>query len=374
MSKPRICKSCHWLQNRAEPCWSCSRWGKGKTDHYISAEETLGEYLERKEREEMGLVQAKKVIAGFEHCIKEEECSKCPLADVHAKGWGSCSQLAIDTLKSLIEECELLRAAAREAENPSAEILRFDQDDKSFGAKQITLPASSYTSSAPAGHLPLEGKANEGGAEVVATSSTADERDDTVRRCAEYVAEKHLQMDEELPSSTGYYWRNICGINARQEAKGRAKYGQSLEENTTLSTVQRIEHAQEELIDAMKYLEHLKAVATDKLTANDYQRMAMRTAGEYDTDYDQLRNAAYGLNGEAGEVIDLLKKHEFQGHDLSNEKLIDECGDVLWYCALLADALGFSLEQVMNRNIDKLRKRYPDGFDKARSINREGEQ
>lgn len=130
MSKPRICKSCHWLQNRAEPCWSCSRWGKGKTDHYISAEETLGEYLERKEREEMGLVQAKKVIAGFEHCIKEEECSKCPLADVHAKGWGSCSQLAIDTLKSLIEECELLRAAAREAENPSAEILRFAQDDK----------------------------------------------------------------------------------------------------------------------------------------------------------------------------------------------------------------------------------------------------
>lgn len=98
----------------------------------------------------------------------------------------------------------------------------------------------------------------------------------------------------------------------------------------------------------------------------------MRTAGEYETDYDQLRNAVYGLNGEAGEVIDLLKKHEFQGHDLPDEKLIDECGDVLWYCALLADALGFTLEQVMNRNIDKLRKRYPDGFDKARSINREG--
>ena len=201
-----------------------------------------------------------------------------------------------------------------------------------------------------------------------------DKADDTVRRCAEYVAEKHLQMDDEWPSEVGCgeYWRNICGINARQEAKGVAKYGQALEANTTLSTEQRIEHAQEELIDALKYLEHLKAVAGDKLTANDYQRMAMRTAGEYDTDYDQLRNAAYGLNGEAGEVIDLLKKYEFQGHDLPDEKLIDECGDVLWYCALLADALGFTLEQVMNRNIDKLRKRYPDGFDKNRSINREG--
>lgn len=266
MSKPRICKSCKWLHNRVEPCCSCSRWGKGKTDHYIPAEETLGEYLERKERENM-----------------EKE----------------------KTIENL---------------------------------------------------------------------STDDERDDTVRRCAEYVAEKHLQMDEEPPESSGRYWRNICGINAKQEAKGRAKYGQSLEDNTTLSTVQRIEHAQEELIDALKYLEHLKAVATDNLTANDYQRMAMRTAGEYDTDYDKLRNAAYGLNGEAGEVIDLLKKHEFQGHELSEEKLIDECGDVLWYCALLADSLGFSLERVMNRNIDKLLKRYPDGFDKARSINREGEQ
>lgn len=206
------------------------------------------------------------------------------------------------------------------------------------------------------------------------TSSTVDERDDTVRRCAEYVAEKHLQMDDEWPSEVGCgeYWRNICGINARQGAKGVAKYGQTLEANTTLSTEQRIEHAQEELIDALKYLEHLKAVAGDKLTADDYQRMAMRTAGEYETNYDQLRNAAYGLNGEAGEVIDLLKKHEFQGHDLPEEKLIDECGDVRWYCALLADALGFSLEAVMNRNIDKLRKRYPDGFDKARSINREG--
>lgn len=103
---------------------------------------------------------------------------------------------------------------------------------------------------------------------------------------------------------------------------------------------------------------------------NDYQRMAMRTAGDYASDFDMMRNAVYGLNGESGEVIDLLKKHEFQGHDLDRDKLIDEAGDVAWYLALLASALGVSLEEIMQRNIEKLIERYPEGFDKARSINR----
>lgn len=354
MSKPRICKSCHWLHNRAEPCWSCQRWGKGKTDYYISAEETLREYLQRKEREEMekektiDKLSTDELIKTAELCINADECMQCPF-----KWEEDCvdklSAEALNRLKQLHQELIDERDRIPQSAMPTAPFNKGANED----AEVVD------TSPAPAGHLPLKGK--------------ADGNDDTVRRCAEYIAEKHLQMDDtEWHIIPGDYWRKICGINAKQEAKGRAKYGQSLEENTTLSTVQRIEHAQEELIDALKYLEHLKAVATDKLTANDYQRMAMRTAGEYDTYYDQLRNAAYGLNGEAGEVIDLLKKHEFQGHDLSDEKLIDECGDVLWYCALLADALGFTLEQVMNRNIDKLRKRYPDGFDKARSINREG--
>lgn len=103
---------------------------------------------------------------------------------------------------------------------------------------------------------------------------------------------------------------------------------------------------------------------------NDYQRMAMRTAGDYASDFDMMRNAVYGLNGESGEVIDLLKKHEFQGHDLDRDKLIDEAGDVAWYLALLASALGVTLEEIMQKNVDKLKKRYPDGFDKDKSINR----
>lgn len=177
----------------------------------------------------------------------------------------------------------------------------------------------------------------------------------------------------EEPQTTLNYWTNICKLNERQESKGKAKYGQILEENTTLSTSQRIEHLEEELLDGLKYCEHLKkAVAViDGLSANDYQRMAIRTAGEYNSEYDCLRNAAYGLNGEAGEVIDLLKKHEFQGHELDREKLIDELGDVQWYIALAATAMGKTLEDIMQHNVDKLKKRYPEGFDKNRSINRD---
>lgn len=166
------------------------------------------------------------------------------------------------------------------------------------------------------------------------------------------------------------YWQNITDINARQEAKGVAKYGETLEENTTLSRTQRIEHAQEEAIDLLKYLEHLKITFQDAMTANDYQRMALRTAGTYESRLAMIRNGVYGLNGEAGEVIDILKKHEFQGHDLDEGKMVDELGDVLWYCALLAEALGITLEDAMRHNVEKLKRRYPDGFDKSRSINR----
>lgn len=165
------------------------------------------------------------------------------------------------------------------------------------------------------------------------------------------------------------YWENICELNEKQESKGLSKYGQTLEDNTTLSTEQRIEHAEEEMIDFLKYCEHLKVSLKDNLTANDYQRMALRTAGEDRSKW--LDNAVFGLCGEAGECIDIVKKHRFQGHELDREKLIDECSDVCWYVALLCSALDVSLEEVMQHNVDKLKKRYPEGFDKSRSINRE---
>lgn len=107
------------------------------------------------------------------------------------------------------------------------------------------------------------------------------------------------------------------------------------------------------------------------MTLNEYQALAQRTSSTKSRS-DKLLNGLMGLNGEAGECIDVLKKYYFQGHELDETKLIDECGDVLWYLAEIATALDTSLEDIARHNNDKLHARYPDGFDAGRSINREG--
>lgn len=77
-----------------------------------------------------------------------------------------------------------------------------------------------------------------------------------------------------------------------------------------------------------------------------------------------------GLNGEAGEAIDILKKHLFQGHELDTAHMAKELGDVAWYLAVSANAIGYDLETIMQMNVDKLKARYPDGFDAEHSLHR----
>lgn len=101
---------------------------------------------------------------------------------------------------------------------------------------------------------------------------------------------------------------------------------------------------------------------------NQYQRDAMRTAGDRT---DDLACHALGVAGEAGEVADLFKKHLFHGHPLDRAKAAKELGDVLWYVAVLANRIGYSLSNVAELNVEKLRKRYPDGFSSERSQKRE---
>lgn len=107
------------------------------------------------------------------------------------------------------------------------------------------------------------------------------------------------------------------------------------------------------------------------MTINEYQKLAMRTANP---GCRMLTNVGLGFAGESGEVADLFKKHIHQGHPLSMKKLIEELGDVAWYIALGCEVMGVSMEEVLEANINKLRRRYPDGFSADRSVNRkEGE-
>lgn len=106
------------------------------------------------------------------------------------------------------------------------------------------------------------------------------------------------------------------------------------------------------------------------MTVNEYQKLAMTTLNRDLDRKDVLINAVMGLCGESGEAVDIVKKHLFQGHDLDKEKLAKELGDIAWYLAEAATALDMDLEDIFAANIDKLKKRYPEGFDSQRSINR----
>jgi NTP pyrophosphatase (non-canonical NTP hydrolase) len=107
------------------------------------------------------------------------------------------------------------------------------------------------------------------------------------------------------------------------------------------------------------------------MTINEYQNAAMRTSGKNLTTAEHLLNGALGLTGESGEVADLVKKSMFQGHKWDFDHIAKELGDILWYVAETATAIGEDLETIMQMNIDKLMKRYPDGFSTERSQNRE---
>ena len=106
------------------------------------------------------------------------------------------------------------------------------------------------------------------------------------------------------------------------------------------------------------------------MTPNEYQKLAMTTLNPQLAQKDVLINAVMGLCGESGEAIDIVKKHLHQGHELDREKLIKELGDIAWYLAEAATALDIDLETVLERNIEKLKSRYPEGFSAERSIHR----
>ena len=101
---------------------------------------------------------------------------------------------------------------------------------------------------------------------------------------------------------------------------------------------------------------------------NEYQQLAMTTLNPELEKRDVLINSVMGLCGEAGEAIDIVKKWMAQGHVLDKEHLAKELGDIAWYLAEAATALDMPLEEILHANIDKLKQRYPNGFETERSL------
>lgn len=123
----------------------------------------------------------------------------------------------------------------------------------------------------------------------------------------------------------------------------------------------------------------------DGLTGNDYQVLAMRTndkkASERltkvlddwewsDADLGGIIDGCLGLSGEVGELTDMVKKWIFHESDMDWTHLKKELGDVCWYVAMLCESIGWNLDDVLRMNIDKLKERYPEGFDPDRSAHR----
>lgn len=106
---------------------------------------------------------------------------------------------------------------------------------------------------------------------------------------------------------------------------------------------------------------------------NEYQRLAMTTANPALDQKETLINGVMGLCGESGEAIDIVKKWLAQGHELDREHLAKELGDVAWYLARTATAIGYDLDTILRMNLEKPQKRYPQGFSTEDSLHRSAE-
>nr|DAG37777.1 MAG TPA: hypothetical protein [Caudoviricetes sp.] len=104
----------------------------------------------------------------------------------------------------------------------------------------------------------------------------------------------------------------------------------------------------------------------NSLTANEYQKLAQRTMSYQN---GMTEHALHGMASEVGELHSLYQK-VYQGHEFDGEHAKKEVGDILWFIAEYCTAMGWQLEDVMEMNIEKLKARYPKGFEAERSLNR----
>ena len=105
------------------------------------------------------------------------------------------------------------------------------------------------------------------------------------------------------------------------------------------------------------------------MTGNEYQKLAARTINHKLDNNEQMMHALHGMSGEIGEIHSLFQK-AYQGHPIDPKHMASELGDLLWFTMEFATAMGWDIEDIMQRNIDKLMTRYPEGFDPDKSLHR----
>jgi NTP pyrophosphatase (non-canonical NTP hydrolase) len=98
------------------------------------------------------------------------------------------------------------------------------------------------------------------------------------------------------------------------------------------------------------------------MTLDDYAAAAARTINPRLDDAERLMDAAAGLAEEAGEILGIVRKHAFQSRAMDRDALATELGDALWCLTIAAQSGGFTLEEIANRNLAKLRARHPNGY------------
>ena len=132
------------------------------------------------------------------------------------------------------------------------------------------------------------------------------------------------------------------------------------------------------------------------MTGKEYQKLAMRTNDGKGTERLEVKvwenyyqdkddnmllerdgkdiggvfNACLGLSGEVGELNDMIKKWIFHEKPFDEEHAKKELGDVMWYVAMMCESFGWDLDEIFQMNVDKLKARYPQGFDVELANNR----
>ncbi len=105
------------------------------------------------------------------------------------------------------------------------------------------------------------------------------------------------------------------------------------------------------------------------MTGSEYQKLAARTINPALNEHHMVQHSLHGMVGEIGEIHSIYQK-VYQGHDFDPEHIKKELGDLMWFIAEFCTANSIDLDDIMELNIEKLKARFPEGFEVDKSLHR----